>query len=222
MRSYGQYCGLAKALDVIGDRWSLLIVRELMIRGRCRYSDLQAGLPGIATNMLASRLKTMEEAGVVNRVPPTPPVATPLFELTPRGKELESALMELGRWAEPMLGNPCRGDVSFGHWLVLPLRHLLEDRFPKQKPITLEVRAGSEPLTIRTSPSGIQVELGAAEKPDAILSGSPEQVFRVLTGGVELQKAKSEGVKYVGDVDALRRVQGGPAKTHKRAAAQGE
>src|SRR5262245_56979129 len=208
MKSYGQYCGLAKALDLVGDRWSLLIVRELLIRGRCRYSDLQVGLPGIATNMLASRLRSLEEAEVVRRVPPTPPVATPLFELTPRGAELESVLMELGRWAEPLLGCPDGDEVCFGHWLVLPLRHLLTDKSPKQKPVTLEVRADSESLTIKTGASGVEVELGVPEKPDAVLTGSPQQVFAVLTGATELSKAKADGVKFEGDLDVLRRLQG--------------
>ena len=85
MRSYGQFCGLAKALDVIGDRWTLLIVRELLIRGACRYTDLRNGLPGIATNLLAERLRELEEAGVIEREEAPPPIATTLFRLTPRG-----------------------------------------------------------------------------------------------------------------------------------------
>ena len=88
MRSYAQYCGLARALDVVGDRWTLLIVRELLIGGACRYTDLQHGLPGIATNLLADRLRQLEEQGIVAREAAPPPVATTLFRLTPRGEEL--------------------------------------------------------------------------------------------------------------------------------------
>src|SRR5258707_5277536 len=88
MRTYDQYCSVARALDVIGDRWSLLIVRELLIRGPVRYTDLRYGLPGIATNLLADRLRELEEAGVVQRVGAPPPGATTPFELTQRGKEL--------------------------------------------------------------------------------------------------------------------------------------
>src|SRR2546425_7044906 len=84
MRSYGQYCSLAKALDVIGDRWTLLIVRELLLRGACRYTDLRDGLPGIATNLLADRMRDLEEKGIVRRQAAPPPIATTLFQLTPR------------------------------------------------------------------------------------------------------------------------------------------
>src|ERR1700716_4451323 len=98
MRSYGQYCAVAKALDLIGNRGTLLIVLDLLLRGPCRYTDLRAGPPGIATNLLADRLRELEEAGVVARGEPAPPVATALFSLTPRGEQLKDLLYELGRW----------------------------------------------------------------------------------------------------------------------------
>src|ERR1700761_9754991 len=97
MRSYGQYCSIAKALDVVGDRWTLLIVRELLIRGACRYTDLKNGLPGIATNLLADRLRELEAAGLISREEAPPPVATTLFKLTPRGEEMRPVLDELMR-----------------------------------------------------------------------------------------------------------------------------
>src|SRR5947207_12707682 len=98
MRSYRQYCALARALDVVGDRWTLLIVRELGLRGPSRYTDLQYGLPGIATNLLADRLREMEEAGIVRRREAPPPVATALFDLTEPGEGLRPVLQALGRW----------------------------------------------------------------------------------------------------------------------------
>src|SRR5213082_2257205 len=98
MRSYRQYCALARALDVVGDRWTLLIVRELLIRGPSRYTDLQYGLPGIATNLLADRLRELEAEGIVTKEDAPPPVATTLFRLTPRGEALDSVLTALGRW----------------------------------------------------------------------------------------------------------------------------
>src|ERR1700751_2509931 len=96
MKTYGQICPVAKALDVIGERWSLLIVRELLLRGACRYTDLRAGLPGIATNLLADRLRELESAGLVRREEAPPPVATTLFHLTPAGLELEPVLQAIG------------------------------------------------------------------------------------------------------------------------------
>src|SRR5215831_13850090 len=112
MRSYNEYCAVAQALDVVGERWSLLIVRELLIRGPSRYTDLRSGLPGIATNLLADRLRELEQAGVVRRHEAPPPVATTLFELTDRGRELEPVLNALGRWGGPLVQRPI-GDNEF-------------------------------------------------------------------------------------------------------------
>jgi DNA-binding HxlR family transcriptional regulator len=97
MRSYGQYCSVAKALDLVGERWTLLIVRELLARGPSRYTDLRSALPGIATNLLADRLRELESAGLVEREDAPPPVATTLFRLTGRGAALEPVITELGR-----------------------------------------------------------------------------------------------------------------------------
>ena len=114
MRSYGQYCSIAKALDVVGDRWTLLIVRELLVRGPCRYSDLQRGLPGIATNLLAGRLRELVDAGVVSRTEAEPPVATALFALTPWGEQLRPVVLALGRWASRFMAAPAPGDRGRG------------------------------------------------------------------------------------------------------------
>jgi len=118
MKSYGQYCALAKALDVVGDRWTLLIVRELLIRGSCRYTDIRDGLPGVATNLLAARLDELEKAGVIERFEAPPPIAAALFRLTPRGKELEAPLRAIGRWGHPLLKSAPKSDAFCSHWLV--------------------------------------------------------------------------------------------------------
>src|SRR4029453_13069711 len=117
MRSYGQYCAVARALDVVGDRWAFLIVRELLLLGPCRYTDLRNGLPGIATNLLADRLRDLEEAGVVRRVHAPPPIATTLYELTPRGAELGSVLKALGTWGAELMARPQGGDAFRSYWL---------------------------------------------------------------------------------------------------------
>src|SRR5579884_2350481 len=118
MRSYGQYCAVAKALDVIGDRWTLLIVRELLLRGPCRYTDLQHGLPGIATNLLADRLRELEQAGVIRREAAPPPVATTLFRLTSEGEELEPVIRALGRWGARFMPEPDGEEQFRSHWLA--------------------------------------------------------------------------------------------------------
>src|SRR5919109_3534317 len=140
MRSYDQYCGLAKALDVIGDRWSLLIVRELLVRDACRYTDLRQGLPGIATNLLADRLRDLEQAGVVRREAAPPPVATTLFHLTERGEELLPVFRAMVVWGLPLLEEASDDDVFRSHWLASPVGW--RDRAPDQPPVAMEVHTG--------------------------------------------------------------------------------
>ena len=101
MKRYDQYCAVARALDVVGDRWVLLIVRELLAFGPSRYSDLKRGLPGIASNLLADRLKTMESEGLIERREAPAPIGAPLYQLTSRGLELEDVLRALTRWGLP-------------------------------------------------------------------------------------------------------------------------
>src|SRR5436309_7646331 len=122
MRSYNQFCAVAKSLDIVGERWTLLIVRELLLRGPSRYTDLRNGLPGIATNLLADRLQELEKAGVVAREDAPPPVATTLFSLTDRGRELASVVYELGRWGLPLMGTQGPDDVFESHWLTMPVK----------------------------------------------------------------------------------------------------
>ncbi len=210
MRSYGQYCALAKALDVIGDRWALLIVRELLIRGRCRYTDLRTGLPGIATNLLADRLRELEQAGVVGREDAPPPIATTLFHLTPRGEALEPVLLELGRWGAPLLGkhlSKARKDEFCSHWLSLPLKLYLRDHAPERHPISIELRTGEEPMQVEVAGGAVRIHPGSAKHPDAVLTGTPQLILGVLAGKLGLAEARAAGLRYDGDIEVLRRVQ---------------
>jgi len=211
MRSYGQCCALAKALDAIGDRWTLLIVRELMIREACRYTDLKNGLPGIATNLLAERLNEMEQSGLVTREAAPPPVATTLFRLTARGRELEPAIAALGRWGAPLMGNPqTTGDEFRDHWVALPLRLYVRDRRPKDAPVRLAIRAGEESLTLETAGDGsVRVQPGTSERPAASIQGPPHTILALLTGKVSLASARAKGVRFEGETKTLERF-GGP------------
>jgi len=206
MRSYGQFCGLAKALDVIGDRWTLLIVRELLIRGACRYTDLRNGLPGIATNLLADRLRELEEAGVVLREEAPPPVATALFRLTPRGAALEPVVEQIGRWGAPLLDTAPSSDVFCSHWIAMPARHL-RDNEPNGPPIRIELRAGDEPVTIEAANGTVRVRPGPAESPDAVLTGSPRLLKSVLRGQIDIEHACAAGLQLTGNAAAMRRLQ---------------
>ena len=206
MRSYKQRCGLARALDVVGDRWTLLIVRELLIRGSCRYTDLRKGLPGIATNLLAERLRELEDAGIVIREEAPPPVATALFRLTERGRELEGSLLQLGRWGAPLLAQRSKGETLQPHWLVLPLRLVLTDERPGDPDVEIELRAGGEPITITASNGAVDVRLGPAAGAAAVVTGKPETILQLFAGRIDYAAALAAGVRWDGSAEILRRV----------------
>ncbi len=209
MRSYEQYCGLARALDVVGDRWTLLIVRELLIAGACRYTDLQYGLPGIATNLLSDRLRQMEEHGIVTREAAPPPVATTLFRLTPRGKELKPVLAALGGWGGPLLGETGECAVFRSHWVVLPIELSLSDHCPDAPPATIELRIGDRPVTMEIGEGRVSAHPGPApaRAPDLVLAGPVPVVVGVVLGGFDLDTAIGRGLEVEGDAGVLERVQ---------------
>jgi DNA-binding HxlR family transcriptional regulator len=208
VRSYQQYCAVAKALDVVGDRWVLLIVRELMSSGPSRYTDLLKGLPGIATNLLADRLKEMEKSGLVRSYVAPPPVATTLFELTERGQSLRPLLEELGRWGAPMMGVPQPGNVFRSHWLVFPLDAYLEDKTPGEPPVAIEIRTGDEPMVVETVDGKVRTRRGTAPNPEAVLTGRPGLVLGLLSGRLGLPEGKRRGLEFHGSQKALRRIVG--------------
>ncbi|POX63386.1 transcriptional regulator [Streptomyces sp. Ru62] len=124
-RSYDQYCSAARALDLVGDRWTLLIVRELLAGPR-RYTDLHADLPGVSTDVLASRLRDMERDGLTTRRRLPPPGAAYVYQLTPRGRQLLPVLQALGAWGEEELGERRPTDAVRAHWFALPLLRALD------------------------------------------------------------------------------------------------
>jgi DNA-binding HxlR family transcriptional regulator len=205
VRSYGQYCALAKALDLVGDRWTLLIVRELLLRGASRYTDLRNGLPGIATNLLADRLRELELAGIVSREEAPPPIASTLFRLTPRGEQLRGTVVELVRWGAPLMGEPREDDEFRAHWIAMPVELFLTDRTPDHAPVTIQVHTCGQPMVIETGDGGAHARPGEAARPDAILSGTPKLVLDVLGGLVELAEAEGRGLEYEGDPRILSR-----------------
>jgi DNA-binding HxlR family transcriptional regulator len=207
MRSYDQFCGVARALDLVGDRWTLLIVRELLITDGARYTDLQYGLPGIATNLLAERLRQLEEHGIVTREAAPPPIATTLFRLTPRGQELKPVLAALGTWGHPLLEDIEDGAVFRSHWLALPLGLLLTDHAPDRPPVTIAVHTGDQPVSVSTVGGEVRVRAGAPPDPDALITGTPDLVVGLFTGEFDLESAVARGLTFEGDARALRRVQ---------------
>jgi DNA-binding HxlR family transcriptional regulator len=205
MRSYGQYCAVAKALDVIGDRWNLLIVRELLSRGPCRYTDLQAGLPGIATNLLADRIRDLEQAGVVRRDDAPPPIATTLFRLTPRGEALKPVLVELGRWGIPFMAEPADELAFRAHWLSILADLYPVDLEPDGPPVTIELRGGDQSMVMETVDGAVQTRRGSAANADLILTGTPQLILGVVSGRLDLAEASARGLRYEGDPKTLCR-----------------
>ena len=206
MRSYDEYCAVAKSLDVVGDRWTLLIVRELALRGACRYTDLRSGLPGIATNLLAERLRELEHAGVITREDAPPPIATALFRLTSRGEQLRPVLEDLARWGVALMSEQKPDDSVRSHWLAWALEAILSDRQPKSPPVTLELQTGDQPIVLETRDDAIHTRLGPAEDADLTLTGPAKPILGLLLGLLELADAKAAGVTYQGDPAVLDRI----------------
>jgi DNA-binding HxlR family transcriptional regulator len=181
-------------------------VRELLLRGPSRYTDLREGLPGIATNLLADRLRELEDLGLVAREDAPPPIAATLFRLTPRGEELRPVITALGQWGIPLMADPPRGDEFRPYWLSLPVALYLSDSAPEKPPVAIEVRTGAEPVVIETADGVVRTRAGAADDPDVVLSGAPELIAAVLTGSLALKDAVAKGLKLEGDRASLRRL----------------
>jgi DNA-binding HxlR family transcriptional regulator len=205
MRSYDEYCAVAKSLDLVGDRWTLLVVRELSQRGAARYTDLRNGLPGIASNLLADRLRDLEAAGLVAREEAPPPVATTLFRLTPRGEGLRPVLDELMRWGLPLMVEQKTEDAVRSHWLAGAVEVMVSDRDPDGDPVTLELRIADEPVVITARDGETKVTLGAASDPDAALVGPERPILGLLFGILDRAGAEGMGVTLEGDPKVIDR-----------------
>ena len=205
MRSYNQFCGLARALDVVGDRWTLLIVRELLI-GECRYTDLLKGLPGIATNLLATRLEEMEQSGLVQKGELPPPAAATVFRLTPRGQALRPVIKAFGQWAGPLMTGRAKDDAVRTRWMVLPAQFYLEDRMPADQPIAIQIDGGDESMVIESRDGKVTSRTGQVPDPDVRLTGSPELALGIMMGRVTVAEARRRGLKIHGDARLLGRL----------------
>jgi DNA-binding HxlR family transcriptional regulator len=171
-KRYDQYCPIAHALDLVGDRWALLVIRELM-HGEKRYTDLAANLSGIGTNVLAARLKELEAAGIVARRTLPPPAASRVYELTEYGQELRPAMRELALWGARSLGPPTEEDELFPGWLENALDVVLAPRAPSGR---FEFRVGEEIASLVDG----EARNGSIADPDVVIEGDATGVFRFL------------------------------------------
>jgi DNA-binding HxlR family transcriptional regulator len=191
-RSYDQYCSAARALDIIGERWTLLIVRELLAGPR-RYTDLHADLPGVSTDVLASRLKEMERDTLVTRRRLAPPGAAQVYELTTRGRELLPVLTALADWGAPALSERRPTDAVRAHWCAIPLLRLLAANEG-----TLEVRLPEGTFQLRLGGPDPSYADGSAERPDAWLALSEGTAVALVQGSLTLAGAIKSGEAEVG------------------------
>ena len=183
-KSYEQYCPVAHALDLVGERWALLVVRELM-HGPKRYTDLADALPGIGTNILASRLRDLEAGGVVSKRTLPPPAASRVYELTEYGRELRPALRELALWGARSLGPPTEEDELFEGWLANAVDIVLA---PFAPPGRFEFHVDGE---IASLVDGEVID-GSIENPDVLVEGDPQAIYHMFVDR-RLDLVKVEG-----------------------------
>jgi DNA-binding HxlR family transcriptional regulator len=193
-RSYTQHCGLARSLDVVGERWTLLIVRELLLGPR-RYGDLVETLEGLTTNLLAKRLREMTAAGLVEKRAATAPATGDVYALTARGRALEPVLMELGRWGGPLLEHPRRGDTRNIGWALLSLKR----RYRNGKSSgAVEVTAGARRFELAFGAGRLDVEERPSPRADVkIYAEDPETLFELFMKGVSPKVLQRRGVLAV-------------------------
>ncbi|GEL98686.1 winged helix-turn-helix transcriptional regulator [Cellulomonas terrae] len=200
-RSYDDGCGIAHALDLVGERWALLVVRELLL-GPKRFTDLRAGLPGVSANILSQRLRELEAEGIVERTTLPPPAAAAVYALTARGAELEPVVLALGAWGvrSPTLPRDAHLGVDS---VILSLAAQLTRTDP---PATYELRLGAYRFAVRLHDGTIDVSRGPAERPAAVISTTARTLDAVVSGDRTLTDAVASGEATVdGDEDAAAR-----------------
>lgn len=201
-RSYAQYCGLAKALDVLGERWTLLVIRELM-GGPKRFSDLLDGLPGIGGNVLSTRLKALDAEGVIARRRLPPPAASTVYELTDRGRELEPALLSLMRWGIDLLGAPGEEERFRPAWLLNGLRAAFDPDAAKGVRRVYRLRVDGDAYTVRVDDGTLAVDQGETAAADVAMALDSKTLMAVSGGALTAGEAIDDGrvVVEAGDPD---------------------
>jgi DNA-binding HxlR family transcriptional regulator len=205
-RSYAQLCGIATALDVVGDRWATLIVRDLLL-GPLRFVELAEGLPGVGTNTLTARLKLLEEADVVRRrLMPLPERGT-VYELTDYGRELEPILMALGRWGTKSMGRLPAHVVAKSRWLVAAMLAFHDESRCVERPTTWELRLNDGAFTVSAEGTNLSVIAGVPDRADLVVTTSDDTLHRLLTRQLSPARAVASGVVTLnGRASALSRL----------------
>jgi DNA-binding HxlR family transcriptional regulator len=203
-RLYYDGCAAAHGLDLVGERWALLVVRELML-GPKRFTDLREGLSQASPNVLAQRLRDLEQAGVVQRRRLPPPAASAVYELTDWGLELEPVLQSLGRWASRSPWMPESASIGLDSF-VLALRTMFDSAAAEGITASYELRLGVHTFRVRIADGAFDISRGTAENSDAVIVGEVEALAGVVFGGRPLTEAIGDGdLELSGDTDSVAR-----------------
>lgn len=198
-RSYGDACGIARALDLVGERWALMVVRELLL-GPKRFTDLRAGLPHVSPDVLAQRLRDLEEAGLVEHRRLPPPYASQVYELTDSGRALEPALIALGRWGGTYAPPPSEDMCMSLDAHILSLRTLFDAERAGDFAARVELRLGDERFRVVIADGAVEAGRGELPDADAVIEADPRTLLEVLHGYQRLSDAlAAETLRISGD-----------------------
>jgi DNA-binding HxlR family transcriptional regulator len=204
-RTYGQFCGLVRAVDLVGERWALLLIRDLLV-GPKRFTDLHRGLPRIPTNVLTARLKALEEADVVRRRTRTAPDRGVVYELTDFGRGLEDIVLGLGRWGSTLLGTPRPGEIVTVDSMTMALRSTFTPGATHDGPVGFELRIGE--VVVHATVDGNSLDAAPGPLPgsaDLVIEGGPE-IHALMSGDLTPDDALRSGAVLIqGDPDLLDR-----------------
>jgi len=205
-RDYEQICGLARGLDIIGERWTLLIARELLL-GPKRFTDLLDGLPGVPPSLLSARLKELQIAGVISKEVLPPPAASTVYQLTDAGKELEEILYALGRWGARFGRKPRPSDAVRPEWITFALRSVFRPQAAQGIHATCELRLPEGIFRLAVDDGALAISIGAGPSPHVMLTGERSTVLAVLMGRVTTREAvQRRQLKIQGDRKTLGRI----------------
>jgi len=203
-RSYGQYCGISRSLDVVGDRWALLVVRELLYLGPRRYRDLRAALPGLAPNLLTRRLRELERAGVLARARLPDPAGVPVYRLTRRGRDLEPVLRALLQWGRPLLEDPRTRDSLRPVLPVMALRALFRPEDAEGVEAVFEFRVEGQSFQALVAGGHMELLVGSQHAPDVVATAEAAVLADVAAGRADALDALAAGsLRLEGEPDAL-------------------
>jgi DNA-binding HxlR family transcriptional regulator len=190
-RSYRQYCGIARALDLVGERWALLIIRELVL-GPKRFTDLLKGLPGIATNVLSQRLRQLEGGGVVSRRQLPPPAASNVYELTEYGEQLVPIMLELGRWGARTMGERLPEQTLRPEWLAVALRSFYHPEAAADLSATIGFELDGAHFKCTLDHGRLEIAAGPTATADLTIAADPEMLVAFLAGAPVTVQAEGD------------------------------